>query len=60
MFFDVKEYSFLNNWAYGGKRECMDIFWKDIEKSIRFVVAGILLGLEKMHELGIIYRGINF
>ena len=60
MFFKLRDYTHLHAWAWGGKRECTDVFMKDMESNIRFVCAGVILGLQQLHALGIVFRGINF
>lgn len=60
MIFDLRSYQHLNAFAKDiGKEEYSHYFQKDINNHIRFVVAGIVLGLEKLHSIGIVYRGVN-
>lgn len=60
MFFDLRSYEHLHVFAKDStKEEYSRFFQKDINHHIRFVVAGVVLALEKLHAIGIVYRGVN-
>ena len=42
-----------------GRAECYEGFMGNCEENVRFVVAGVVLGLEQLHGLGVVYKGIN-
>lgn len=60
MLFDLRSYQHLNAFSKDTTQpELSSYFYKDLNHHIRFVAAGIVLALEKLHSIGIVYRGVN-
>jgi len=57
LYFDLANYIHLNVFTHN--LQYSTYFRSNLEPNIRFVIAGVILGLEELHALEVVYRGIN-
>jgi serine/threonine protein kinase len=57
LYFDLQNYIHLNIFSFNPLY--LQYFRDNLENNIKFIIAGVILGLEELHNLRIVYRGIN-